>query len=128
MQNKKGFKNFSIQETYDFALIENGILLPKLFWPTVKKICSSDQENLLKFEAEGRVSFVLQWNGAPERYQMVLTYKISCAACLLKVWIVFGEMKEIEFIHCAPKLMEILQPTFLRKLMDVYIGEHAAMT
>ena len=32
----------------------NGILLPKLFWPTVRKNCSSDRENLLKFKAEGR--------------------------------------------------------------------------
>ena len=32
----------------------NGILLPKLFWPTVRKNCSSDWENFLKFEAEGR--------------------------------------------------------------------------
>ena len=29
----------------------DGILLPKLFWPTVRKNCSSDQENLLKFSA-----------------------------------------------------------------------------
>jgi hypothetical protein len=32
----------------------NGILLPKLFWPTVRKNCSSDREKLLKLEAEGR--------------------------------------------------------------------------
>ena len=33
----------------------NGILLPKLFWPTVtKKNCSSDWKNLLKFKGEGR--------------------------------------------------------------------------
>ena len=32
----------------------NGILLPKLFWPTVIKNCSSDWEKLLKFEAEGQ--------------------------------------------------------------------------
>ena len=33
-------------------VIQNfGILLPKLFWPTVRKNCSSDQE---KLEAEGR--------------------------------------------------------------------------
>ena len=33
----------------------NGILLPKLFWPTVRKNCSSDrEEKLLKFDAEGR--------------------------------------------------------------------------
>ena len=31
-----------------------GILLPKLFWPTVGKNCSSDWEKRLKFEAEGR--------------------------------------------------------------------------
>ena len=31
-----------------------GILLPKLFWPTVRKNCASDREKLLKFEAEGR--------------------------------------------------------------------------
>jgi len=31
-----------------------GILLPKLFWPIVRKKCSSDQEKLFKFDAEGR--------------------------------------------------------------------------
>ena len=31
-----------------------GILLPKLFWPTVRKKCFSDREKLLKLEAEGR--------------------------------------------------------------------------
>ena len=31
---------------------ENGILLQKLFWPTVRKNRSSDQEKLLKFKAE----------------------------------------------------------------------------
>ena len=47
-------------ETYSpFRLIflekdKNGILLPKLFWPTVWKNCSSDREKLLKFEAESR--------------------------------------------------------------------------
>ena len=30
----------------------NGILLPKLFWPTGRKNCSSDRENLLKFQTE----------------------------------------------------------------------------
>ena len=32
----------------------NGILLPKLFWPTVRKNCSSDREKLLKLKAESR--------------------------------------------------------------------------
>ena len=31
---------------------ENGILLPKLFWPTVRKKCFNDQEKLLKFKDE----------------------------------------------------------------------------
>ena len=39
---------------WEMEQVENGILLPKLFWPTVRKNCSSDREKLLKFEAEGR--------------------------------------------------------------------------
>ena len=35
---------------------KNGILLPKLFWPKVRKNCSSDREKLLKFETEGQVA------------------------------------------------------------------------
>jgi hypothetical protein len=35
-------------------LLRNGILLPKLFWPTVRKNCSSNREKVLKFEAEAR--------------------------------------------------------------------------
>ena len=31
-------------------LVLYGILLTKLFWPNVRKNCSSDQEKLLKFE------------------------------------------------------------------------------
>ena len=34
--------------------IGNCILLPKLFWPIVRKNCSSDREKLLQFEAEGQ--------------------------------------------------------------------------
>ena len=44
---------FNFFQTLHFSLKKNGILLPKLFWPTVRKNCSSDQEKLLKFEAEG---------------------------------------------------------------------------
>ena len=32
----------------------NGILLTKLFCPTVGRNCSSDREKLLKFEVEGQ--------------------------------------------------------------------------
>ena len=39
---------------YKIICNKNGILLPKLFWPTVRKNCSIDWEKLLKFEAEGR--------------------------------------------------------------------------
>ena len=34
------------------SFTKNGILLPKLFWPTLRKDCTSDREKLLKFEAE----------------------------------------------------------------------------
>ena len=37
-----------------FPTVKNDILLPKLFWPTVRRNCSSDWEKNLKFEAEGR--------------------------------------------------------------------------
>ena len=35
-------------------LWRTGILFPKLFWPSVRENCSSDQGNVFKFEAEGR--------------------------------------------------------------------------
>ena len=35
------------------GVYNTGILLPKLFWLTVRKSCSRDREKLLKFEAEG---------------------------------------------------------------------------
>ena len=33
---------------------ENGVLLPKLFWPIVRKKYLRGREKLLKFEAEGQ--------------------------------------------------------------------------
>ena len=45
--------SFLTSTIFQFPLDWNGILLPKLFWPTVRKKCSSDWEKLLKFEAEG---------------------------------------------------------------------------
>ena len=55
---KKIVQFFADQETQAGSQIshlkeKNGILLPKLFC-TVRKNCSSDQEKLLKFKAEGR--------------------------------------------------------------------------
>ena len=44
---------FVIVVTNNSLDYSNGILLPKLFLPTVRKNSSSDQEKLLKFEAEG---------------------------------------------------------------------------
>ena len=51
-KRKKGLENTPLIEKT--LKRRNGILLPKLFWPTVRKNCSSDREKLLKFEAEGR--------------------------------------------------------------------------
>ena len=52
------FVNFSIRTNVlkwkCNAKTINCIFLPRLFWPTVEKKCSSDREKLLKFEAEGR--------------------------------------------------------------------------
>ena len=40
---------------------KTGILLPKLFWTTVRKNCFTDREKLSKFEAEGQeVSKILR--------------------------------------------------------------------
>ena len=39
----------------------NGILFPKLFWPSMRKKYSIDQENLLKFEAEGQEFAKKSW-------------------------------------------------------------------
>ena len=42
------------QRQMNATAISNGILLPKLFWPTVRKKCARDREKLLKCEVEGR--------------------------------------------------------------------------
>ena len=55
MKQTAGFFRLSMVGKFDVYLLwKNGILLPKLFRPTVRKNCSSDWEKLVKFEAEGR--------------------------------------------------------------------------
>ena len=49
----KQISKILIVETYRNKL-RNSILLPKLFLPTVRKNCSGDQKNHMKFEAEGQ--------------------------------------------------------------------------
>ena len=44
---------YLLWSSFSTGKLRNSILLPKLFWPTVRKNCSSDREKLLKFEAEG---------------------------------------------------------------------------
>ena len=51
LSNQKILKGIYVINTH---YILGKILLPKLFWPAVRKKCSSDGEKLLKFEAEGR--------------------------------------------------------------------------
>ena len=50
IEKKKGWKHQMIEFQFPviFHFSGNGILLPKLFWPTVRKNCSCDQEKLLK--------------------------------------------------------------------------------
>ena len=50
-----------VQFRFNNPQFRNGILFPKFFWPTVRKKYSSDQEKLLKFEAEGR-EFEIFWD------------------------------------------------------------------
>ena len=55
--NEKVYQRNPLQIQITFSLdmqCMNGILLPKLFWPTVRKKCSTDREKDLKFEAEGQ--------------------------------------------------------------------------
>ena len=49
MTNEEPYTPLSKQKVF-----RNGILLPKLFWPTVRTNFSCNREKLLKFEAEGR--------------------------------------------------------------------------
>ena len=51
MNRHAQFLNLTFKVSF---IIHYGILLPKLFWPTVRKNCTSDREKLLKFEAEGQ--------------------------------------------------------------------------
>ena len=44
--------NFGKMYLFTDLLCKNGISFPKLFWSTVRKNCSRDQEKLLKLEAE----------------------------------------------------------------------------
>ena len=47
----------AFDKSHVLVMIEDskcGILLPKLFWPSVRKNCSSDWEKPLKFKAGGR--------------------------------------------------------------------------
>ena len=55
---------------------KNGILLPKLLWPTVRRNCSSDWEKLSKFEAEGR-EFAKIMRSLEQFIQTVKGQKIS---------------------------------------------------
>ena len=53
--NPPGFCLFFLPFQDDLRYVfYNGILLPKLFWPTVRKNCSRGRGKHLKFEAEGR--------------------------------------------------------------------------
>ena len=45
---------WTIRTWFDIDVYKNnGILLQKLFWPTVRQNCSNDRDFFLKFEAEG---------------------------------------------------------------------------
>ena len=45
---KSIFGQVFLDEYFRMSIFRNGILLPKLFWPTVRKNCSSDRECFLR--------------------------------------------------------------------------------
>ena len=49
-----------------------GILLTKLFWPTMRKNCFTDREKLLKFKAEGRefTKFLSHYNNLFKQWKV----------------------------------------------------------
>ena len=52
---------FSFVKTWYLPIGNIGILLPKLFWPNVRKNCSSDQEKLMKLKLKALDSLFKQW-------------------------------------------------------------------
>ena len=69
-KNKRSVKNFYFDRIVEkwikclFLFVPfwgNGILLPKLFWPTVRKKCSSDWEKFLKFKARVWGLGLVEW-------------------------------------------------------------------
>ena len=52
--SSKRLEKFEEQCNVECWIMKIGILLTKLFWPTVRRNCSSDWEKILKFEAEGQ--------------------------------------------------------------------------
>jgi hypothetical protein len=64
-------------------------LLTKLFWPTVRKNCSSDREFFLKFEAEGWEFSKFLWpsqNCANLLYLRNLQEQVKKAFCYQKLF------------------------------------------
>ena len=50
----KFVKKSILPDIFFWSFFRNGILFPKLIWPTVRKKCSSDREKHLKFKTEGQ--------------------------------------------------------------------------
>ena len=67
---------------------KNGILLPKLFRPIVKKNCSSDQEKLLKFEAEGW-EFAKIWIFKGAQYSQILLGDKNATSLCSKIFLLY---------------------------------------
>ena len=76
-------------------------MLPKLFWPTVRKNCSSDREKLLKFMAEGREFpkiFEITWKiySKSERSEQFLVLQNAFITCSW-MFLISNELEQLEF-------------------------------
>ena len=75
----------------------NGILLPKLLWPTVRKNCSSDRKKLLKFEAEG-LEFAKNLRSLEQFVQTVKDQMVT--ECFFNLFLEFlrsNKLEQLEF-------------------------------
>ena len=78
--------------------VRNDILLPKLFWPTVRKNCSRDREKLLKVKAEGReFAKTCSWRFLRSNKLEQLEFKLEKIIMLPEIVLTF---------HCLNKLFK----------------------
>ena len=83
----------------------NGILLPKLFWPTVRRNCSSDKEKLWKFEAEAKNLQIFEitktiYSNSERWEKFLVKVCIVLGVYNFMSWLLFDCMTSLNFWAC----------------------------